>query len=47
MDVTVGARGNAAPERHRPAVRADRLNAGGVGRTDGWPLIIASAGPPT
>ncbi|MGC4836745.1 hypothetical protein ACLQ3D_19800 [Micromonospora vinacea] len=47
MDVTVGAVGNAAPERHRLAVRADRPNKGGAGRTDGWPLIIASTGLPT
>ncbi|MGW5561037.1 hypothetical protein ACWER9_27940 [Micromonospora sp. NPDC003944] len=47
MDVTVGAGGNGAPERHRRVVRADRPNSGGAGRTDGWSLIIASAGLPT
>ncbi|MFC7712838.1 hypothetical protein [Micromonospora lupini] len=47
MTVTVGVGGNVAPERHRPAPRADRLGWGGAGRTDDLSLIIASAGAPT
>ncbi|MFF5057106.1 hypothetical protein ACFY1S_28355 [Micromonospora sp. NPDC000663] len=47
MGVTVGAVGNAAPERHRPAGRADRTEPGGTHRTDELSLIIALAGAPT
>lgn len=47
MGVTVGAVGNAAPERHRPPDRADRTGRGGTDRSDELSLIIALAGAPT